>query len=623
MNSINYKKYNNINVDLFNYKINDTFFNKIMKTFIDQHMNNLNYDNININGIEAIHEIMKNTEFKHKEPYKIEETQNEIQLHFEFCKKSKIFSNNNIEKTNTFFTITEPIQLNKQDHAYVTVLFPNYKNNDKLYDYLLPTLLVAYMLKNNYQNYDLYRKNIKGTKAKVICIVTLDIDDNIISILKTFYDEVIKVKYIGWNNDDNTIKISDVSKGNISNDHPYSKVFTKLHIFNNKILPYKKVIFLDSDLFPLMYFDSLFSLNTPAGWIEHKRQQDFCYGISSWIYDRSQHFKHGFPIPNKFTDLINNIASDINASLLVISPNESIFNDMIKELQQPLNNWFNNRGIWMGNKFIDYYCLPEQNYLTQKFSGQWYSIDFGFCSWLLDMDDAFGFTFAGYIKKPWLVQSVYHKYSINSYSLFSQINNQHTTKSYGYQLLNNFICKMIVENKNLKYKNLISLNLTETQFDPWEPEDKNMILKPIIKSDYNSLSFDQKKIYCLCNQVSKNVILDIYAHNILWNISKNTHNLYFTTLFYNLFDILYEILKKYNMISKLYPFGNTLMSIHKFACFDPNDDDNDFLLVVNKKTYRQQIISVIKDILDKNMCVYICLFPDKQHVEISEDNITK
>ena len=36
------------------------------------------------------------------------------------------------------------------------------------------------------------------------------------------------------------------------------------------------------------------------------------------------------------------------------------------------------KGIWLGNKFYNFYYFPEQNYLTKKFSGTWHSIDLGF-----------------------------------------------------------------------------------------------------------------------------------------------------------------------------------------------------------------------------------------------------
>ena len=43
--------------------------------------------------------------------------------------------------------------------------------------------------------------------------------------------------------------------------HPYTHVFFKLHIFNPDLFPYEKVCFVDSDLVPMNYYDSLFMLN--------------------------------------------------------------------------------------------------------------------------------------------------------------------------------------------------------------------------------------------------------------------------------------------------------------------------------------------------------------------------
>ena len=47
---------------------------------------------------------------------------------------------------------------------------------------------------------------------------------------------------------------------NYTKEHPYSHVFFKLHIFNPEYFPYEKVCFVDSDLVPLNYYDSLFML---------------------------------------------------------------------------------------------------------------------------------------------------------------------------------------------------------------------------------------------------------------------------------------------------------------------------------------------------------------------------
>ena len=65
---------------------------------------------------------------------------------------------------------------------------------------------------------------------------------------------------------------------NYTKEHPYSHVFFKLHIFNPKLFPYEKVCFVDSDLVPMNYYDSLFMLNTPAGWVEYRKKWPFQKG---------------------------------------------------------------------------------------------------------------------------------------------------------------------------------------------------------------------------------------------------------------------------------------------------------------------------------------------------------
>ena len=101
-------------------------------------------------------------------------------------------------------------------------------------------------------------------------------------------------------------------------------------------------------------------------------------------------------IPDFLTDLTNSISADVNASLYVVEPNNNMFNEMIDELQVFESDFFsdmpagepdiltnlskdiNHKGFWLGNKFYNFYYLPEQNYLTKKFSGKWTSIDMGF-----------------------------------------------------------------------------------------------------------------------------------------------------------------------------------------------------------------------------------------------------
>ena len=137
---------------------------------------------------------------------------------------------------------------------------------------------------------------------------------------------------------------------------------TKLNIFNKELLPFKKVILIDADLFPMGgYFDTLFSLSVPAGCLEHRRLQISELGVNSWSFDRGQMVQHGQLIQKSLTDIENIYASDINASLLVVEPNNDTFQSMIKQLTTPLDEWFaegkEHTGFWLGNDFYNFYFL--------------------------------------------------------------------------------------------------------------------------------------------------------------------------------------------------------------------------------------------------------------------------
>ena len=427
--------FNETNCDVYNFKVDDKKLNSLLEKYYPQYFDYIikNIDNIPFpNQFEV-------PKFEVMKPYSTCYTNDKIKLFFSIDHRSNIFSNYFPMLEKTEFVLEELKHINDNDYAYVTLFFPSYDSQmKKHYNYLIGTLLVAYMLKSNPQNYSLYQQNIVGTKAKVICMITADVEQYVIDILKMYYDDVVIAPYITWNeitlpkdimdNNDNYIKINDVSKGNISPQHAYSKVYTKLNIFNSELFPFKKLILLDTDLFPLGYFDTLFSIDTPAGCLEHRRLQINELGVGSWGFDRSQFAKHGKKIPKNLTDIENMFASDINASLLIIEPNKQTFDEMIQQLQTPVDEWLGlnkeHKGFWLGNNFYDFYFLPEQNYLTKKFSGKWSSVDLGFSTWLLDINNSFGFTFAGFVVKPWEIQSAFHKYSVNPYSPFSKINNK-------------------------------------------------------------------------------------------------------------------------------------------------------------------------------------------------------
>lgn len=299
-------------------------------------------------------------------------------------------------------------------YAYVCLMFPAPKT--KMASYTDGCILAALGLRR------------QGVQADIVCLVTPDISKEVRSRLEVVYDKVLEVPYITpFRMTKKDILINkDILKNchNYNKLHPYSHVFTKLHIFNPDILPYEKVVFVDSDLVPMNFYDSLFTLNTPAGWVEYRKKFPF---IESWNWDRCDSLVHGKPIPKFITDIDKKTGADVNAGLMVISPDKREYNAMIKELQSPVNLWFGeeheHKGFWdmdfgnpQGRKFVKKsYCYPEQNYLTKRFSGKWTFVSWSFQSWSLDPCNSFGLHMAAFNPKPWFKQPVGLAVKISDY----------------------------------------------------------------------------------------------------------------------------------------------------------------------------------------------------------------
>ena len=263
----------------------------------------------------------------------------------------------------------------------------------------------------------------QAVNADIICFVTPDINLQDRMKLSVVFDKVIRVPYISpykmSDDGDDSLKTIMMDPkiftncNNYTKMHPYTHVFFKLHIFNPDLFPYEKVCFVDSDLVPMNYYDSLFMLDTPAGWVEYRKK--FPYK-DSYAWDRCDFLKHGEPIPKIFTDVDTPGGADVNAGLMVITPNKKEYNSMIRQITSPLQSWMGpekyHKGYYdfnfdnpVGSKFVaNSYCYPEQNYLTKRYSGKWTFIEFAFQSWSLDPCNSFGIHMAAFNPKPWFKQ---------------------------------------------------------------------------------------------------------------------------------------------------------------------------------------------------------------------------
>ena len=422
----------------------------------------------------------------------------------------------------------------KAKFAYAFGMFPNPKNGKAAY--LDGCILGALGLKR------------QKTHADVICFITPDISEADKRKLEVVFDKVIYVPYIspykmtGTGNLKTIMMDPDIFKNcpNYTKEHPYAHVFFKLHIFNPKLFPYEKVCFVDSDLVPMNYYDSLFMLDTPAGWVEYRKKWPY---QRSFHWDRCDYLEHGKPIPKIFTETGTKGASDVNAGLMIISPNQKEYDTMIKQLQSPAKTWLGpgkeHIGFWdmdlnketsiTGQKFVDSsYCYPEQNYLTKRYSGQWTYVEYSFQSWSLDPCNSFGIHMAAFNPKPWFKQPAnseikvredYHPYFDEAMKeiFVSEIPKAVVPEdeslileniSISYELFNDLIIWGLVEypklHKFFMHDTKIhgtKLSFGEDKFKPLSKRDEFKLLKDITQSDpdYKKLSISQQYISNLMN----------------------------------------------------------------------------------------------------------------------------
>tara|TARA_B100001094_G_C18184758_1_gene803059 strand:- start:266 stop:2881 length:2616 start_codon:yes stop_codon:yes gene_type:complete len=446
---------------------------------------------------------------------------------------SMIFCNDTI-------TIKHPsekymIKDGKKRFAYAIGMFPNPKNGKAAY--LDGCILAALGLKR------------QKTNADVICFITHDISLEDKERLDVVFDKVMYVPYISpfdmgggdadpkkGENLETIMMDPDLFKNcpNYTKNHPYTHVFFKLHIFNPKLFPYEKVCFVDSDLVPMNYYDSLFMLDCPAGFVEYRKKIPY---LESFNWDRCDFLEHGKPIPKELTDVDKPTGADVNAGLLLVEPNKKEYESMIKELTSKVDTWMGedkfHKGFYSfdfnkpyGRSFVkDSYCYPEQNYLTKRFSGKWKYIEFAFQSWGLDPCNSFGIHMAAFNPKPWFKQPIGTTVKVkDKYDPYNKKKKDKkmvlplaldTTKSknyenitYSYEIFNEVIIWGMVNYPKLIdfFTKDVEIHGTKISFDQdtfekLSDDKKFKLLKNIDEKDedYKKLSLSQKYISDLMN----------------------------------------------------------------------------------------------------------------------------
>jgi len=235
-----------------------------------------------------------------------------------------------------------------KNYAYVTLVMLGDK-------YISAALVLAYSLR------------LLKTKADLVVLVTNDVSDNGINILKKFYDHIIPITYINISNWRTKIQ-------------PHRKyldyVFTKFHIFN--LTQYKKVLLIDADAIIFKYPDHLFSLSPPAGCYLSNKELFITYdNRGNYILPANKKIKwyeeycdccgHGKIIPKNLTD---NVACDeknsgIGGGLMLLEPKKGELDSILDDVSSGI------AADLVCHKFV----WPEQQYLTWRYSGKWTGIN--------------------------------------------------------------------------------------------------------------------------------------------------------------------------------------------------------------------------------------------------------
>ena len=243
-----------------------------------------------------------------------------------------------------------------------------------------------------------------GSMADLVVLITHDVSTEGKEILKMFFDYVINVEYINFENCETKIK---------GNPSYFDLVFTKFHVFN--LIQYKKILLIDADTIILKYPDHIFTLNAPAAVYLPNRNDIINYDDKGkYIYNKKIEWfnkycsccSHGKLIAKSITDKIKqgltknkNNNSGISGGLILLEPSKKEFNMILKDINSPkMFDIIKNKLIW-----------PEQQYLGMRYSGLWTSIEpiflglQGFPHWSM----LFGLQYSG--EKPFVLES---KYSI-------------------------------------------------------------------------------------------------------------------------------------------------------------------------------------------------------------------
>ena len=267
-------------------------------------------------------------------------------------------------------------------HAFVTFLMLN--------DNYLPGALTL--------GYSLLKQQVSGA---LVCLITPGVSPQGRRALELIFDQVLEVDLI----------YVPHARRQERQDRPY--FFTRLNALRlgrdgDLGCDFEKIIVIDADVLPIRDYDSLATLDTPAGVINERKSHfvetdasgahvipDSVKRDGTWIWHRmyGESCPHGEPIPADITDRVESEPGNmgINGSLFVLEPSMDELTLIRSDVERPE----------MRRLVGDLFDWPDMQYMTMRWSGQWTSIDarYSGLSGYPDLTLLCGTHFAGF--KPW------------------------------------------------------------------------------------------------------------------------------------------------------------------------------------------------------------------------------
>jgi hypothetical protein len=148
-------------------------------------------------------------------------------------------------------------------------------------------------------------------------------------------------------------------------------VMNKLYLLHPDIFGcYKKIVYLDSDMFilsPCKYFALFHEYDTPAGVYERANLLKFNRQKTHILV---KEFTRNQVIPAKYCKAGTKFYHCVNASLLILTANESDYQSVTAQLSDP--DTLHKEQPHLSSHVLHF---PEQEFLTNFFAGRWRAVD--------------------------------------------------------------------------------------------------------------------------------------------------------------------------------------------------------------------------------------------------------